>query len=141
MHCAAHSTLFPDALRQGRNAQPLVELDDRNAFMRRLTLFLLALFAASALAQGRPPKLEPLPEPPPPPAIPGPDEPQVRIPVQEGDKVEEIRDGGRVVMLKVTPPGGKPYYLVDTNGSGNWMRRDSLDDGLRVPMWPIKTFD
>jgi hypothetical protein len=109
--------------------------------MRRLALFLLALFAASALAQNRPPKLEPLPEPPPPPAIPGPDEPQVRIPVQEGDKVEEIRDGGRVVMLKVTPPNGKPYYLVDTNGSGNWMRRDSLDDGLRVPMWPIKTFD
>jgi hypothetical protein len=121
--------------------EPLVELKDRNPFMRRLSPFLLALFAAGALAQSRPPKLEPLPEPPPPPAIPGPDEPQVRIPVQEGDKVEEIRDGGRVVMLKVTPPNGKPYYLVDTNGSGNWMRRDSLDDGLRVPMWPIKTFD
>jgi hypothetical protein len=109
--------------------------------MRRFPLFFLALFAAGALAQGRPPKLEPLPEPPPPPAIPGPDEPQVRIPVQEADKVEEIREGGRVVMLKVTPPGGKPYYLVDTNGSGNWMRRDSLDDGVHVPMWPIKTFD
>jgi hypothetical protein len=93
--------------------EPLVELKDRNPFMRRLSPFLLALFAAGALAQSRPPKLEPLPEPPPPPAIPGPDEPQVRIPVQEGDKVEEIRDGGRVVMLKVTPPNGKPYYLVD----------------------------
>jgi hypothetical protein len=44
-------------------------------------------------------------------------------------------------MLKVTPAGGKPYYLVDINGSGAWMRRDSLDNGLRVPMWPIKTFD
>jgi len=46
-----------------------------------------------------------------------------------------------VVMLKVTPPGGKPYYLMDTSGNGNWMRRDSLDDGVRVPMWPIQTFD
>ncbi len=110
--------------------------------MRRLVFLLLAIFAAAALAQRRaPPKLEPLPEPPPPPAIPGPDEPSVRIPVQESDKVEEIREGGRVVMLKVTPAGGKPYYLLDTSGNGNWVRRDSLDDGLRVPMWPIHTFD
>ena len=73
--------------------------------------------------------------------IAGPDEPAVRIPVQEKDKVEEIREGGRIVMLKVTPPGGKPYYLVDTTGSGNWMRRDPLDDGVRVPMWPIYIFE
>jgi uncharacterized protein DUF2782 len=52
-----------------------------------------------------------------------------------------VREGGRVVMLKVTPPHGKPYYLVDTTGNGNWMRRDSLDDGVRVPMWPIHTWD
>jgi len=108
--------------------------------MRRL-LVLVMFFSLSAMAQQRPPKLEPLPEPPPPPPIPGPDEPAVRIPVQEADKVEEIREGGRVVMLKVTPAGGKPYYLVDTTGNGNWMRRDSLDDGVRVPMWPIHIFD
>jgi hypothetical protein len=110
--------------------------------MRRLGILLAAvLFASTVFAQSRPPQLEPLPEPPPPPPIPGPDEPRVRIPVQEADKVEEIRDGGRVIMLKVTPPGGKPYYLVDTSGTGTWMRRESLDDGLRVPMWPITTFD
>ncbi len=109
--------------------------------MRRLALLLVFLFAGSALAQDRPPQLEPLPEPPAPPPIPGPDEPSVRIPVQEGDKVEEVRDGGRVIAIKVTPPTGKPYYLIDTAGSGNWVRRESLDDGVRVPMWPIKTFD
>jgi hypothetical protein len=109
--------------------------------MRRVGFLLLALYVSGALAQGRPPQLEPLPEPPPPPPMSGIDEPRVRIPVQEGDVVEEIRDGGRVLMLKVTPPGGKPYYLMDTSGTGTWMRRDSLDDGLRVPMWPIKTFD
>jgi len=110
----------------------------------RLGVFLLSamcMAAATAQPQPRPPVLEPLPEPPPPPPIPGPDEPSVRIPVQETDKVEEIRDAGRVVMLKVTPAGGKPYYLVDTTGNGNWMRRDSLDDGVRVPMFPIYTFD
>jgi hypothetical protein len=30
---------------------------------------------------------------------------------------------------------------MDLNGSGNFTRRDSLDPGLRVPMWTIKTFD
>jgi|SRR5262245_1657266 len=111
--------------------------------MRRLLLVLVVALASSlALAQSRrpPPRLEPLPEPPPPPQMPV-EEPTVRIPVQEGDKVEEIRQGGRIVMLKVTPPNGKPYYLVDTTGNGNWMRRDSLDDGVRVPMWPIHTWD
>src|SRR4051794_34031679 len=115
--------------------------------MRRLvgiaiSAVLLAASVPGAIAQQPPPRLEPLPEPPPPPPMPaGSDEPRVRIPVQETDQVEEIRDGGRVVMLKVTPPDGKPYYLVDTSGSGTWVRRESLDSGLRVPMWPIRTFD
>jgi hypothetical protein len=107
--------------------------------MRRLLLAGFFLIVSTVHAQSRPPKLEPLPEPPPPP-MPI-EEPAVRIPVEEGDKIEEVRQGGRVVMLKVTPPNGKPYYLVDTTGNGNWMRRDSLDDGVRVPMWPIHTFD
>lgn len=105
-------------------------------------MLLIASFAA--LAQTRPPQLEPLPEPPPPPPIPGgaaADEPRVRIPVQEGDKIEPVRRGGVVIAVKVTPPGGKPYFLIDTTGNGNWMRRDSLDTGLAVPMFPILEFD
>ncbi len=61
--------------------------------------------------------------------------------MQQGDKIEPIRQGGRVIAVRVTPPNGKPYYLVDTTGDGGWMRRDSLDDGVRVPMWPIVEFD
>ena len=106
--------------------------------MRPVAVLLFMCAAAAALAQE---KVEPFPEPPPPPPMPESDEPAVRIPVQEQDKVEEIRDGGRIVMLKVTPPGGRPYYLVDTSGNGNWMRRDPLDDGVRVPMWPIYIFE
>jgi hypothetical protein len=110
--------------------------------MRRFLPLVFALFAAGALAQNhRPPKLEPLPEPPPPPPLPDIAEPAVRIPVQKDDVVEEVRDAGRVVALKVTPKGGgKPYYLIDKSGQGNWMRRDSLE-GVTVPMWPIKTFE
>ena len=82
---------------------------------------------------------EPLPEPPPPQGEAS-EEPGVRIPVQEGDKIEEIRDGEEVIMLKVTPKDGPTYYLVQT-AKGGWARRDSLDDGVRVPMWPIHKFD
>ena len=111
--------------------------------MRRILFLALSVAAAGALAQQqRPPTLEPLPEPPPPPLIrDGADEPRVRIAPQEGDRVEEMRDGGHVVMLKVTPPGGIPYYLMDLTGNGNLTRRDSLDPGNRVPLWTIKSFD
>jgi hypothetical protein len=110
--------------------------------MRGLLFLVLSIAAAGAFAQQRPPNLEPLPEAPSPPTIrDDADEPRVRIAPQEGDRVEEMRDGGRIVMLKVTPPGGIPYYLVDLTGNGNWTRRDSLDPGIRVPMWTIKTFD
>ncbi len=96
--------------------------------MRRFVL-LLAFLSFNAMAQRKPPAMEPIPEPPPPPE-PGVEQPEVRIPVPSGDKVEEIREGGRVVMLKVTPKNGKP-----------WQRRETLDDGIRVPMWPIWIFD
>ena len=105
--------------------------------MRSLAVFAVMCAATSATAQEKPEPLQELP----PPEISGPDEPAVRIPVQKEDKVEEMREGGRIVMLKVTPPNGRPYYLVDTTGNGNWMRRDSLDDGVRVPMWPVYIFE
>ncbi len=114
--------------------------------MRRV-LFLAVMFTAvlaagNALAQQRP-QLEPLPEPLPPPGIrdSSADEPRVRIAPAEGDRVEEVRENGRVTMIKVTPASGRPYYLIDTTGNGVWARRDSLDDGVRPPMWTIRTFD
>jgi hypothetical protein len=109
--------------------------------MRKLLLSLLLAAALPAVAQ-TPPRLEPLPAPPPPPpGMTDEDGPRVNIPVQREDRVEEVRQNGRVVMIKVTPPNGTPYYLVDTSGNGTWMRRDGLDTGLSVPMWTIKTFD
>ena len=96
--------------------------------MRPLAVVVFMCAAAGAFAQDNP-----LEAPPP---MSESDEPAVRIPVQQGDKVEEIRVGGRVVMLKVTPPGGKAYFLLD-----NGVRRESLDDGVRFPMWPVYVFE
>ena len=110
--------------------------------MRRVLFPVLLAAATSLVAQQPPPKLEPLPEAPPPPVVrDGADEPAVRIAPQAGDKVEEIRDGGRVIMIKVTPPGGVPYYLHDYVGTGNPAARESLDSGIRPPMWTITTFE
>jgi hypothetical protein len=112
--------------------------------MRKLLFPLLLAAALPVFAQsGATLKLEPLPAPPP--MAPGLSDddigPRINIPVQKEDKVEVVRENGRVVMMKVTPPGGVPYYLMDNTGNGSWTRRDSLDDGVRVPMWTIRTFD
>ena len=67
-------------------------------------------------------------------------EPQVTITTRGENKVEEYRINGRLYAMKVTPPHGKPYFLIDTTGDGQMVRRDSLDSGLRVPQWVIRTF-
>lgn len=110
--------------------------------MRRPLALLISVVALNVAAQTRPPKLEPLPEPPPPPpGIAGESlEPQVTIVRRGEDKVEEYRMSGKLYMLKVTPPHGVAYYLIDNSGDGKWVRVDSKDAGLRVPMWVIGTF-
>ncbi|OIQ97660.1 hypothetical protein GALL_202800 [mine drainage metagenome] len=109
--------------------------------MRR-TLLILALLALPAAAQ-QPAGRQPLPElPPPPPAVqadPG-LEPQVTITQRGQDKIEEYRIHNKLYMIKVTPPHGKPYYLVDQKGDGNMVRQGTLNPRLSVPMWVIKTF-
>src|SRR5262245_48108355 len=111
--------------------------------MRSRLAGVLVLGACAASGQKPQAGHERLPEPQPPPPMPegSIDEPRVQIPIQKEDKVEPIRRSGRVVAVRVTPPGGKPYYLIDTSGNGNWMRRDSLDTGLAVPMFPILEFE
>lgn len=108
--------------------------------MRR-TLLILALLALPAAAQP-PAGSQPLPEAPPPPSVqadPG-LEPQVTITQRGQDKVEEYRIHNKLYMIKVTPPHGKPYYLIDEKGNGVMVRQGTLDSGLSVPMWVIKTF-
>lgn len=110
--------------------------------MRRLLAVLALAAALPVAAQNKPPRLEPVPEPPPPPPgmLESPAEPQVTILKRGEDVVEEHRINGKLYMVKVTPPHGKPYYLVDQRGDGVMTRQESLDSGLRVPMWVIQNF-
>jgi len=96
--------------------------------------------AKPAFKSGKPP-LQPIPEPPPPPAgfeLDPALEPQVTIQKRGGDVVEEYRMNGRLYMVKVTPAHGVPYYLIDDNGRGDFVRRDNFDTKTRPPMWVIK---
>jgi hypothetical protein len=104
---------------------------------------LLAFVAALPLAvfAQRPPGLEPIPVPPPPP--PGAEadmsETPVRITPGANEQIEELEiDGKRVI--KVTTPAGAVYYLRDDLGESQGGRRDSLDQGIRVPLWVIQEF-
>ena len=94
------------------------------------------------LAPLPPPKLEPLPEIAPPPGVAADPEleSQVTITRKEGETVEQARVNGRLVWLKVTPRHGRPYFLVPDSGGNAFVRRESFDTGLAVPLWSLFEF-
>lgn len=98
------------------------------------------LAAGAAIAAERPPTL-PLPEIPPPPGIADPSlEPEVSIRHRGEERIEEYRVRGRLYMIKVTPPHGRPYYLVNFRGDGRFTRMDDLSPNFQVPLWVISEF-
>ncbi len=106
--------------------------------------------ATAAHAQSPSPSTVPPPPPlppasasaPPPPPPPSADvagdqdlEPKVTIIRRETETVEEVRVGGELRYVKVTPRIGPPYYLVPRSPGGPLQRFNSLDFGLSTPMW------
>jgi hypothetical protein len=74
---------------------------------------------------------------PPPPAevYSGPDDSEVTIIRKETETVEEIRVNGELRYVRVTPKGGKTYYLMPSSNGQSFIRYDSLGSNLSVPMW------
>ena len=66
--------------------------------------------------------------------------PEVTIRDKGGKKVEEYRINGRLYMIRVTPQVGPPYYLIDEEGHGRFVRRNGFDKGLVIPTWVIKAW-
>lgn len=64
-------------------------------------------------------------------------EPQVTIIRQETETREEVRIGGELKFVKVTPRHGRPYYLIPEGNGTTFIRRNSLDTSLNVPMWVL----
>ncbi len=98
-------------------------------------------------ARAAEPKLQELPEPPAmsPPTAPASEapgdalEPEITITTRGEDRHEEYRVRGQLYMIKVIPAHGKPYYLIDNEGSGQFSRSD-FSPSIKVPMWVIKRF-
>jgi hypothetical protein len=125
--------------------------------MRVTYLLILAVLMAPALAaepaangvkNKAPATSVPAPPPPPenynPPAAPelpdaGQPEPEVTITTKGTEIHEEYRLNGRLYMIKVVPKKGKPYYLIDQEGSGQF-RRSDFESRISIPTWVIKRF-
>jgi hypothetical protein len=105
------------------------------------SLALATAFAAGvALAQTAVPPPPPLPPQgaAPPPLAGDPElEPQVTIIRRDTETVEEVRINGELKFVRVTPLHGRPYYLVPDPNGFQFIRRDSLDTGLKVPLWVL----
>ena len=107
--------------------------------LRRFLAVALFFLALPLAAQPKPPKLEPLPEiPPPPPGVEAPEEAPVRIESKQDQVEEQLIDGRHVVRVKT--PAGVEYWLVEDLGDGTGIRNESLDHGVRAPLWVIKRF-
>ncbi len=64
-------------------------------------------------------------------------EPEVTITRRDTETVEEVRIGGELRFVRVTPRHGRAYYLVPNINGGPMIRRESLDTSVRVPMWVL----
>ncbi len=65
------------------------------------------------------------------------DEPQVTTIRKDNETVEEVRVGGELRYVRVTPRHGRPYFLVPSGNGQTFNRMDSLGSGLSVPMWML----
>jgi hypothetical protein len=65
--------------------------------------------------------------------------PQITIRRDGKNRVEEYRISGKLYMVKVTPPNGIPYFLVDRGGNGQFVN-EGPGEPLAVPQWVIGRF-
>ncbi len=62
-------------------------------------------------------------------------EPEVKIIHREDRVVEEVRVNGRLRYVKITPRGGVPYYIVDTDGDGILDQQFNNLDNPPINQW------
>ena len=62
------------------------------------------------------------------------------ITLQEHDNrtVQEYRIHGKLYKVKITPSAGAPYYLMDTDGSGDMTWNSGMGNAAsQVPQWVL----
>ena len=68
------------------------------------------------------------------------EEPSITIRHPGRERIEEYRLKGKLYMIRVTPPSGRPYYLVDQLGRSEFTRHEGPTPPIAVPQWVIKSF-
>ncbi|RMH10554.1 MAG: DUF2782 domain-containing protein, partial [Gammaproteobacteria bacterium] len=64
--------------------------------------------------------------------------PPLRIITKKKEHVVEYRMNGAVIMIKIIPSKGAPYYLVDSNGDGNLnVRQPNMNPEFLIPQWTL----
>jgi len=108
-----------------------------NSIIRTGTVLLILLLAPTAVAVAQ----QVDDRPPPPPrnleegTVP---EPDITLIERSDGVIEEYRYAGKLYMVKITPTKGVPYYLVDSDGDGEFDSRRSFADGrLLLPRWVL----
>jgi hypothetical protein len=109
--------------------------------MKHILLALpLAVFPALAADKAPPPPKGTVPVPDGAPTAKDIAEPQITIRNKGRERVEEYRLYGKLYMIRVIPPKGKPYYLIDQTGRGQFTRHDGPVAPEAVPQWVVHTF-
>lgn len=98
----------------------------------------MSLSAVAAESKGPPPDAQPVPDGPP--TAQDIAEPQITIRNKGTHREEEYRLHGKLYMVKIIPPKGKPYYLVDNFGNGKFVRHEGPVVPVAVPQWVIHRF-
>lgn len=63
-------------------------------------------------------------------------DPEVTIRTEGDRTIQEYRQNGFLYAIKITPKGGKPYFLVRADGTdANFIRSDQPD--MLIPSWKI----
>lgn len=91
----------------------------RAPFLTLFTALLLSLPLSSAYAEDQQP------------------EPEITI-RDGGDRtLYEYRANGILYAIKVKPKMGPEYFLVDANGDGNFVRKETTRKSFLVPEWVL----
>lgn len=66
-------------------------------------------------------------------------QPEPEITIRDGGDrtLYEYRANGILYAIKVKPKVGPEYFLVDANGDGNFVRRESTRKSFLIPEWVL----
>jgi len=68
-------------------------------------------------------------------------QPDIEIRRESNAEYQDYSVNGNTYMVKVNPKHGRPYYLMDSDGNGDFSwRRGNMNTELLVPGWAIASW-